>query len=102
MLVTSNPILTTDSLGPSAGTLILGRLMDDQMLAEMRERTEVDFAWYPCDEHDSMHGSLTEEVGSESLGGMAIRRIESSIDTHSILFDVNGEALLVFEANACS
>jgi len=46
MLIVSLPITNTEKSGPMAGSLIIGRLLDDSMLAELRRRTEVDFAWH--------------------------------------------------------
>jgi len=41
MLISARPILTSMSIGPAHGTLILGRKLDEQMIAEMAETTRL-------------------------------------------------------------
>jgi PAS domain S-box-containing protein len=47
MLVSSRPILRTNDEGPVRGTLIMGRFVDEALLRELRERTQVVFRWWP-------------------------------------------------------
>lgn len=43
-LVSVRPILDSQSAGPVSGTLVFGRLVDDVLVAQLREQTEVQFA----------------------------------------------------------
>ncbi len=47
MLVASRPILQSNSEGPVRGTLVMGRFVDEALLRELRERTQVLFRWWP-------------------------------------------------------
>ena len=47
MLVDSRPILQSNNEGPVRGTLIMGRFVDEPLLRELRERTQVAFRWWP-------------------------------------------------------
>ena len=44
-LVSSLPILTSDSDGPNVGALIMGQFLNDARLTRLREQTEVDMYW---------------------------------------------------------
>ena len=43
MLVSSNPILPAGADGPVTGALVVGRLLDEERIEQLRRRTEVDF-----------------------------------------------------------
>ena len=47
MLVSSRPILQSNNEGPVRGTLIMGRFVDEALLRELMERTQVVFRWWP-------------------------------------------------------
>jgi PAS domain S-box-containing protein len=47
MLVSSRPILRSNNEGPVRGTLIMGRFVDEALLRELTERTQVVFRWWP-------------------------------------------------------
>ena len=53
--------------GPIAGTLVMGRALNDDRLATLRERTEVDFAWHQLDEStDATESELAAILDSPS------------------------------------
>jgi sensor domain CHASE-containing protein len=43
-LVSARPVLDSQSAGPVSGTLVFGRLVDDALVSQLREQTEVQFA----------------------------------------------------------
>lgn len=43
LLVSARPILTSEDQGPARGTLIMGRLLGDSLLARLRDQTRVEF-----------------------------------------------------------
>ncbi len=43
MLVSSRPIITSENQGPVRGTLVLGRLLNQAFMAQIREQTRVNF-----------------------------------------------------------
>lgn len=44
MLLASHKILTSNGEGPSHGTLLIGRFLDDQMIKELQQQTQVEFS----------------------------------------------------------
>ncbi len=47
MLVSARPILTSEFKGPSRGTFILGRLLDEELVNTFIDQTNVDFQIFP-------------------------------------------------------
>jgi len=47
MLISSRPIVTTNSEGPIRGTLIMGRFLDEEYIETLVEQTRVDFHLWP-------------------------------------------------------
>ncbi|RLB82509.1 MAG: hypothetical protein DRH17_05700 [Deltaproteobacteria bacterium] len=47
MLVASRPIITTENKGPSRGSLIMGRFLNDNVVKALVEQTRVDFRFWP-------------------------------------------------------
>jgi diguanylate cyclase (GGDEF)-like protein len=45
LLVSVRPVLTSDNLGPMRGTLVMGRLLDPDLVAELIERTRLIFSF---------------------------------------------------------
>lgn len=43
VIVASRPILTNDGQGPSPGTFLFGRFLNDNLVQNIRDRTKVDF-----------------------------------------------------------
>jgi sensor domain CHASE-containing protein len=52
MLVSSRPILTSQQKGPPAGTLVMGRFLDDSLVKVLAEQTRVDFQLWPAGSRD--------------------------------------------------
>lgn len=50
MLITARPVLRTDSSGPSAGTMLMGRFFDSEQLTLLNEQTQVEFQLVPASE----------------------------------------------------
>ena len=98
MLLVSKPILTTAGTGPIAGTLVMGRALDDDRLATLRERTEVDFAWHQLDEtSNSTEVELAAILDSPSAP-VQHRQTSSSIISHTLIRDLFGDPLLLLHA----
>jgi len=47
MLVSTHPLLSSELKGPARGILMMGRLLDPDLLRRLRERTRVDFELHP-------------------------------------------------------
>ena len=85
MLLAARPVLTNDNEGPIQGSLIMGRYIDAQMLAELEDVTGVSVtAFAPSDdsappdvrrastELDAQTPVVIEALNSEELGGYAL------------------------------
>lgn len=49
VLIAAEPVMKSDGSGPSAGSLIFGRLLTDRELDKISERVRLDLALYPLD-----------------------------------------------------
>lgn len=98
MLIVSLPITHTDRRGPIAGSLIIGRLLDDSMLSDFTRRTEVDFDWYETTDESSPYQSETSEL--RSAGPEAIRNEVTNDDIRTFFLrrDLNDEPILLLIA----
>ena len=94
MLIVSKPILTTAESGPIAGTLIMGRFLDADRQARLRERTEVDFEWYRFDEYsDPTDADLMKMLQAEP-SAIVHRQSANEIVSHAVIRDLFDEPLL--------
>ena len=96
MLVISRPILRTDSSGPIAGTIVFGRLLSDELLQLMREKTEVRFNWHLVD--DDRHGDEVADLLADDAVDESHQVESGAIRSLGILRDVFGVPLLVLHA----
>ncbi len=96
----STPILTNDSQGPSRGSIVIGRLLNDKELARLREQTHVDFHAWPLDggapalhEQDAV---AILKAGDEVI----VRELdESTLSGYALLRDPSGAAALLLRAD---
>ena len=49
MLISSWPVVRSDGSGPIAGTMIMGRSLDEARMLQLQERTEVQLSWRPIE-----------------------------------------------------
>jgi sensor domain CHASE-containing protein len=84
MLISSRPILRSDSSGGVAGAMIMGEFLDDASLVRLRERTGVDLDW---ELHD-------DAAGSSPAAGVDLVVGEQSVTSHTVLNDIQGAPLL--------
>jgi len=85
MLVSSRPILRSDSSGTVAGAMIMGEFLDPKSLVRLRERTGVDLYWEP---DNSAAGSAFADAGVGFDVG------DDSVTSHMVLEDIQGAPLL--------
>jgi len=71
LMVALAPILRSDDTGPSRGTLIFGRILDDDSLRALRERTQLDIAFdlVDPDERNPVRASLIDRLDAQTGGG---------------------------------
>ncbi len=99
MLFVSLPITSTDKNEPVAGALIMGRLLDDSMLTELRRRTEVDFSWQEIRDEASPHQSEIEALryaGSDTISSGVTKE---NVQTFFLRRGLDEKPILLLSAN---
>lgn len=99
MLLSSQPILTSNNEGPIAGTMIMGRFLDEQHLASLQERTEVAIDWHVAGDPDN-----PAEVAAVLLDGSGAGHVQHQVSpdavaAYTVLDDLHGQTLLVLQAD---
>jgi two-component sensor histidine kinase/sensor domain CHASE-containing protein len=98
LLVSSRPILTSTFQGPSRGTLIMGRYLDERKVAELAEQTRLELRLFRLD-RDALQ-ELPEQARAQlALQGALVRPLdEQRIAAYALLPDVFGGAALVLRS----
>lgn len=98
MLVAFQPILTSEEAGPSRGTLLMGRYLDETQIQQLSERTDLTVAMLPFDLPESstvMADLLTTQSGEDNTLVRTINKNE--IAGYSILEDIYGRPALILK-----
>ena len=96
----STPILTNDSEGPSRGSFIIGRLLNDSELARLREQTHVDFQAWPTDGAMLAPPEREAIAALETRGETLVRELDdSTLSGYALLGDPSGAAALLLRAD---
>ena len=99
MLISSIPILTSSEEGPIAGTMIMGRFLNENLTAELRARTEVDFSLHPITDNNLALPLKAQQVVDEKVRGDMHETTDSKISSYTLLRDLLDEPLLVLQAD---
>lgn len=99
MLVSANPILTSEVKGPSMGALVMGRLLNSGVMAQISEQVEV-----PLTAHPVGNGLDIEPSGAGTVihsSGKTVIREEGQdlLGVYSLMEDVAGCPALVLKAS---
>ena len=101
MLVVARPIITSDGRGPARGTLIMGRLLDQQFVDALCHQTRITFKLTPIP-----GGSFDEEVPEISAkcdpnAPCCTIRVHSEDVLHgyAVLGDLEGKPALLMQAD---
>jgi|GEM_PF-7036392 len=81
MLVASRPILNTQGWGPPRGVLVLGRLLNKELLRTLRTKVRIDFTTIPL----TQVGGAAAEADPHTRDILA--RIQAAVDTPLIAHD---------------
>ncbi len=87
LIVSSRPILRPDSTGPIAGTMIMGRLLDEARIAEIGRNAEIRVSLAGVD-NNSQHANDNQVFGREQQVTSDLARV-TSVTVH----DVTGRAV---------
>jgi PAS domain S-box-containing protein len=95
MMISANPVLTTDNKGPSRGSMIMGRLITDETVALLSEQVSMSLQTWPASA-----GGIPQEA--KDLGKGQIRLVEVSEDilhAFSLIPDISGRPALLLKAS---
>ncbi len=98
MLIAARPILTSENLGPTHGTLIMGRIFDEDAAAVIRKQIKVDFTMETIEE------VLKRQKGTEIVNAITpaspfvVRSVDNDkLAAHTIIQDLLGHPALFIE-----
>lgn len=99
MLISSQPIITSNKKGPIAGTMIMAQFFDEERLQALSARTEVAVDWFPAGDASTLEPAL--QAGIAAAGPASVRYVagEGTIDAYSVLDDLAGEPLMILRAS---
>lgn len=96
LLVSALPILTSTGGGSPAGTAVLGRFLDDNLVTELGERAGVSAALLLIDHPDLSRDIVTELLGQPSEHEPVLwSYTDASMTGHQLIRDVFGEPAFV-------
>ncbi len=106
MLVGSRPVITSKHEGPILGSVIMGRLLDDEGVAELAKRTRVDLKFWSIPDHavPAEHMVAMKHLESAPIGTSWLRDNGLPEDTvatlrgYSIIRDVFDKPALLLRA----
>ena len=96
MIISSQPILRSDNSGPVAGALIMAQFLDEQRLARLQERTEVDMTWMLVEDY-VVEGE--RELSDIPIGELPVRLSDDIVTNCTVLADILGNPYLLVSAN---
>jgi signal transduction histidine kinase len=89
MLFARQPILTSDGHGPSAGSIVMGRLLDEDMIGAIASRLELPLEIHPVSPVPSPEtAALINELTAEDH--LVKARNGDIVDAYALLRDVDG------------
>ncbi len=83
--------------GPQGGAVILGRLLSNELVKELRERTEVDFTWSDLSAPSELEPTLLAEVTASAEPVLRVRD-ESTLEGYASVDDLRGRPTLLVRA----
>jgi sensor domain CHASE-containing protein len=102
MLVSAKPILDSHRKGPSRGTVIMGRLLSDSVVAALAKQTGVDFhVWRVKDgEVPEPEQPILAEMTNRGRGAHVLRaNDDDTLSAYTTLSDISGLPVLLLRAN---
>lgn len=100
MLISSRPIITSESKGPIRGTVLTGRLLTQDIVEILREQTRVDFQIWPMDsEAVPSEDRLASGGISPTTDPFVQERSDDLLAVYSTYPDINDNPGLLMRAN---
>ncbi|MBF0099995.1 MAG: response regulator [Desulfobacterales bacterium] len=100
MLVASRPIITTEHQGPIRGTLIMGRLVSEEMIQRLNQETQVSFSVYsfPQVKQQPKLLSVINTMQQNHLDSLIQAITPNQLHGYAQLNDVTGSPVVLFQA----
>ncbi len=100
MLVAARSILNSSGAGPSRGTVIMGRFLGPELIAELVEQTSVRFDVWPLESSaiPPRERELLDQI-TASLDPVLSARDDESIDAYTTLADIQQAPALLIRAD---
>ena len=95
MIISSQPILRNDGSGPVAGALVMAQFLDEQRLARLQERTEVDMTWMLVENY-VVEGQ--RELSDIRVGELPVRLSDDIVTNCIVLANILGNPYLLVSA----
>jgi diguanylate cyclase (GGDEF)-like protein len=99
MLICSFPIITSSEEGPIAGTMVMGRLFNENLSAELRARTEVDFSIHLATENNFALTPTAKRLVDGKYPENIHETGDTEISSFTLLRDLFDDPLIVLQAN---
>jgi len=97
MMISSWPIVRSDSSGPIVGTMIMGQFLDDTRAGILQERTEVRLAWEQVDSVAESDAELQAPLNAPGVGSMRHETTEADVLSTGLLVDLFDAPLLMLQ-----
>ncbi len=100
ILVASQPILTSEGTGPSRGTFLLGRFLDDDRIEALSARTKLDLQFYPLDTAlaDENIAQIANTLQAPDAVPIEIRPVDGdTIHGYGLIRDLNDQPALLLK-----
>jgi sensor domain CHASE-containing protein len=92
MIISSQPILRSDNSGPVAGALVMAQFLNEQRLARLVERTEVDMTWLLVENYVIEGERALSDI---AIGELPVRLSEEIVTNCIVLADILGNPYLL-------
>lgn len=92
MMISSRPILRSDSSGPVAGALVMAQFLDAARLERLRERTAVMMSWSLFEDFAGLPGHDVTTLAENSVNTEVKK---ANVESYRLLKDVFGEPIMV-------
>jgi sensor domain CHASE-containing protein len=100
ILVSAQPILTSDSEGPVRGTLIMGRFLEPDVVAGLAEQARVDFKVWPSQEESIPDEDRPALAALEDEGPVHFNQAEKKVlKVYSLFPDIRGRPALLLRVD---
>jgi len=97
MLLSSWPVVTSDGVGPIAGTMIMGQFLDQAKTAQLRSRTEVDLDWQLIDQESYSKSPPLQAFSGDTSGFIHYETTDDAVTSYRMLVDLFGEPLMLLQ-----